>query len=278
MKQKPFKTTTAPGAIRIGNGISIYNSNIPKQDYLMHWHDFYEFELMLAGEGILICNDKTYEIKPGLVSFVTPLDFHEIHMKSDVHELCVQFAPESISKDILSEFQNVKNPVFYCSEEQIERIITLFNLLKNVRTPRNTEKEYNSHILESILISLKDDFDVSDSTLEQSPTSIQKALLYIHSHFKENPKMSDVAKMLYLNENYFCSLFKEHMGETYKDYIKKLRLDYAKKLILNTDIPLTQIAMECGYSSQSNFNRNFKDFFRTSPSEMRNNIAEVKNG
>ena len=91
----------------------------------------------------------------------------------------------------------------------------------------------------------------------------------MHSHFKENPKMGEVAKMLYLNENYFCTLIKEHIGETYKDYLKKLKLEHAKKLIINTDIPLTQISLECGYSSHSNFNRDFKKFFDISPSEMR---------
>ena len=120
-------------------------------------------------------------------------------------------------------------------------------------------------------IAFKDEFETSHSEHEQSPTSIQKALLYMHSHFKENPKMGEVAKMLYLNENYFCTLFKEHIGETYKDYLKKLKLEHAKKLIINTDIPLTQISLECGYSSHSNFNRDFKKFFDISPSEMRDN-------
>ena len=271
MKQKVFKTTPPPEAVSIGNGISIYDCTVSRQDYPMHWHDFYEFELILDGEGSIVCNDKTYPIKPNMISFVTPLDFHEIHMKSNIYEFCIQFTPASISKEILAMFQNVKNPVFYCSEEQTERTRLLFNLLRDNIIPGNTGNEYNSHILESILISFKNEFETSHSEHEQSPTTIQKALLYIHSHFKENPKMADVAKMLYLNENYFCSLFKEHMGETYKDYLKKLKLDHAKKLILNTNVPLTQISLECGYSSHSNFNRDFRNFFGISPTEMRGN-------
>ena len=271
MKQKAFKTMRVASSTAIGNEIYIYEANYPEHSFPMHWHDYYEFEIILDGAGEIICNNKSYPIKPGMVSFVTPLDFHEIHMKNKVHELCIQFSPGSISKEVLSEFQNVKNPIFYCSEEETDRTRILINLLKNNTIQGLSGNEYLSRILESILISFKNEFETSHSEHEQSPTSIQKALLYMHSHFKENPKMGEVAKMLYLNENYFCTLFKEHIGETYKDYLKKLKLEHAKKLIINTDIPLTQISLECGYYSHSNFNRDFKKFFGFSPSEMRDN-------
>jgi len=270
MKQKAFKIRKPANSITIGNGITMFETLFRPQRIPMHWHDFYEFEFILDGDGDIIYNDKKYTIKPGTLSFLTPLDFHEISIKNKLHVLCVQFTPESISKEILSEFQKLKNPVIYCSEEQIERTLAIFKLLRENVVTGAVGNEYISHLLETMLISFKAQFKISYTGQEKSPTSVQKALLYIHSHFKENPKMSDVAKTLYLNENYFCSLFKEHMGETYKDYIKKLRLDYAKKLILNTDIPITQIAMECGYSSQSNFNRDFKTIFGVPPREMRN--------
>ena len=235
----------------------------------MHWHDFYEFEFILEGDGEITYNDRKYPIKPGTLSFLTPLDFHELHVKDKLHVICIQFTPESIDKDILVDFQNIENPVIYCSEEQVERTLVFFDLLKNNSIQNAVGREYISHLLESLLISFKTEFKTLYAVHERSPSAIQKALIYIHSHFKENPRMSDVAKMLYLNENYFCSLFKEHMGETYKDYIKKLKLEHAKKLIVKSDILSTQIAFECGYSSQSNFNRDFKKRFDISPGKMR---------
>ena len=116
---------------------------------------------------------------------------------------------------------------------------------------------------------MKNKFGTTSTAYKTSPQVMQKAISYIHSHFKENPKMSDVAKMLYLNEHYFSYLFKENVGECYKDYLRKLKLDYARKLVLHTSLSLTQIAYECGYSSQSNFNRDFKKVFEVSPKCMR---------
>ena len=274
MKQKYIKIRKPANSITIGNGISMFETLFSKQLIPMHWHDFYEFEFILDGEGEIIYNDKTYPVKPGTLSFLTPLDFHEIHVSDKLHVICVQFSPESINKDILVNFQNIENPVYYCSKEETERTVTFFNLLRNNFISSSTKDEYISHVLESMLISFKSNFKASHANHEQSPTPVQKALIYIHSHFKENPKMSDVAKLLYLNENYFCSLFKEHIGESYKDYLRKLKLNHAKNLIVHSSISLTQIAFECGYSSQSNFNRDFKRFFNISPKDMRQKNIE----
>lgn len=271
MYQKAFKTIQPANVIAIGNEIYVYEYTHREHVFPMHWHDFYEFELILDGTGEMVCNDKTYTIKPGMVSFVTPLDFHEIHMKSKVHEICIQFSSESISKEILTLFHNMENNIIYFGEEQIKRTLSLFNLLRDNTINGMLGPMYLSHVLETILISFKAEVKTIPTKHEYSSTPVQKALVYIHSHFRENPKMSDVANMLYLNENYFCALFKKHVGENYKDYLRKLKLNRAKKLITDTDILLTQIAFECGYTSQSNFNRDFKKCFDVSPSEMREN-------
>ena len=58
---------------------------------------------------------------------------------------------------------------------------------------------------------------------------------------------------------------------SWKSGAGQMKLEHAKKLIINTGVPLTQISLECGYSSHSNFNRDLKNFFGISPSEMRDN-------
>ena len=235
----------------------------------MHWHDFYELEIILDGQGQVICDDNLYNIKPGMVSFLSPIDMHKFIINDDIKIICIQFTENSISEEILDNFFNIKNNVIYLEDVELKRVLSLCELLSD--NPAQTSGIYNSKLLEALLISLKNKFGTSSTNYKGSPPAMQKALSYINTHFKENPKMSDIANMVFLNNHYFCSLFKEYMGETYKDYVKKLKLSYAQKLILYTSIPLTQISLECGYSSHSNFNRDFKKFFGFSPSEMRDN-------
>src|SRR5690348_9807471 len=42
----------------------------------VHWHEFYEISLILAGEGSHICNGFRYELGPGSIFLLTPADFH----------------------------------------------------------------------------------------------------------------------------------------------------------------------------------------------------------
>ena len=239
----------------------------------MHWHDFYEIELILDGEGTIICNNQEYPIKRGMVSFLTPFDMHKYVINSDIQTICIKFTEDSISKEIFESLLTVKSNVIYLDNEYLQSVHSICNLLNTDLLKSISENLYKSKLLESLIILLKNEFSKASAT-DKNPTPIQKALSYIHSHFKEDPKMSDVANTLFLNEHYFCSLFKEHIGESYKSYLRKLKLNYAQKLITHTTIPITQIAMESGYSSISNFNKDFKRFFNISPKDMRQKYIE----
>lgn len=81
--------------------------------------------------------------------------------------------------------------------------------------------------------------------------------------------MREVAKLFFLNESYFCRLFKGAVGISYKAYIKKLKLEYSLSLLQSTDLPITEIAGHCGYETQSHFNREFKKVYQLSPTAFR---------
>lgn len=272
MTKKILKAFPPTKTISLGNSISIYKQIFPKQKITMHWHDFYEFEIILDGSGSIICNDKEYILKPGTVSFLSPRDFHELNLTSDALILCVHFTDESISKEIMALFYNLENNVIYADEKQLERTILLCDLLKNNFIHGYSGNMYLSRLLETLLLSFKKDFNATSDKYKLAPTPIQKAIIYINAHFKENPKLSDVAKSLFLNENYFSTLFKESMGESYKNYIKKLKLNHAANLIQHSKLSITQILSESGYSSQPHFNHDFKNYFGVSPKDMRKNI------
>ena len=79
-------------------------------------------------------------------------------------------------------------------------------------------------------------------------SKIEKIIEYIHLHLNENITVSDLAKILYLEENAFIRKFKKHVGTTPYQYIKKLRLTYAISMIRSEDYTLDKIAVTCGYS------------------------------
>ena len=99
--------------------------------------------------------------------------------------------------------------------------------------------------------------------------SIEKALKYIDDNYKKHISLMDVAKHIYLSHEYFSRLFKEEVGENFSTYLTIYRIKKAKELIKNTDMKISQIALEVGYSNAGYFSKNYKRYTGISPEEDR---------
>ena len=237
------------------------------RDISMHWHDCYEIDIVISGIGETVCNGKIFPVKRGLVSLLSPTDFHEYKTQEKLELINIKFQETEMDYELLSAFLNRKTNIIYADEEHLEMIQMVCNLIGGVDSRRYAHK-YNEKMIESLIL-LFLDCCAQEKHQEFESEVIQKAVMYINAHFGENPKMGMVAELCHLNQNYFCRLFKSCVGMSYKEYLKKVKLDYARKLIKNTALSFTEIAEKCGYETQSHFNREFKEYFKQTPSDMR---------
>ncbi len=75
--------------------------------------------------------------------------------------------------------------------------------------------------------------------------------MFIHEHLTMNLSLAQTASFINISPTYLCTLFKSQTGYTIKDYIHLRRSVLAKKLILETILPLEEIAIRCGYNNYS---------------------------
>lgn len=102
--------------------------------------------------------------------------------------------------------------------------------------------------------------------------NIKKALAYVSQNYMKNISMSDVARELYLNEEYFSRLFKKECKLTFTDYLNNLRMEKAKELILYSNIKINLVGEEVGIKNSKYFSLLFKKHFGMPPSKMRENL------
>ncbi len=96
------------------------------------------------------------------------------------------------------------------------------------------------------------------------------AMNYISQNLDADLSLEDVARVAYFSKFHFHRIFKAVVGETVSDFTRRLRLELAaNRLIANNSQDITQIAMECGFSSSQNFAKAFKLHFGMSPSAYR---------
>ncbi|MCW3805482.1 hybrid sensor histidine kinase/response regulator transcription factor [Plebeiibacterium marinum] len=82
-------------------------------------------------------------------------------------------------------------------------------------------------------------------------------------------KQEDLARLLRISTRQLSRKVKATTGNTVHEYITKVRMEKASDLLLNSNLNITEIAFELGFSEQSNFSRSFSKYFGCSPSKYK---------
>lgn len=98
---------------------------------------------------------------------------------------------------------------------------------------------------------------------------VERAKTYILENSDKLLTVKDVSEYISLNPEYFTRLFKKETGYNIKDYIIQCKLTIAKDLLVNSDLPISMVALELGYSNFSHFTQMFKRAERVTPKEYR---------
>ena len=96
-----------------------------------------------------------------------------------------------------------------------------------------------------------------------------EVVAYIWEHLEQAPSQEDLAKHVHVTPRTLHRHFVKELGRTPTEEMLYARIETAKRLLVTTERSLVDIALSCGYSSQSAFNRHFKKETGTSPGEWR---------
>lgn len=92
---------------------------------------------------------------------------------------------------------------------------------------------------------------------------------YIAFHYAQNITLKDMARLYFINEKYLGRLFAAETGQSFHQYLNRVRLERATALLMSTSMSVLNIALDCGYANVTYFNRVFRKKFGISPTEYR---------
>lgn len=107
------------------------------------------------------------------------------------------------------------------------------------------------------------------STGGLSHAQLRTVISIIEDHHRPLPTLDELASAIGVSRRHFFRIFKQSTGKTPHHYLAEERLKRAVDLLRETDLPATEIAMECGFSSSSHLNSTFKRSFGMRPLEFR---------
>lgn len=111
-----------------------------------------------------------------------------------------------------------------------------------------------------------------DSLNNKEDFVIKKAKEYIKKNYHDTLTLNDVAAYIYLNPNYFSTLFKNKTGITFRQYLRDFRIQTSKELISQGHLKMYEIAEAVGYPEPAHFVRAFKEVEGISPTEYKNSL------
>lgn len=117
-------------------------------------------------------------------------------------------------------------------------------------TPICTEK-YSSYISVTKLNSIKSIFE------------------FIENNFQKEISINDACKVVNLTESAFYKFIKRHTNKKFTTIINEYRLNHASKLLLSSNLSISEISFQSGYSNLSHFNRIFKKHYNMTPRQLR---------
>lgn len=254
-------------------------------NYPIHRHDEYELNFVSGCSGATrIVGDSSQEIgEYDLVLVGNGIEhaWEQHNCRSGkIHEITIQFSRSLFGQDFLGKNQ------MKAIREMLEKssggiafsqlcIMRVFH-----RIERLAEKKADFYrVLELMTIlhelATTDKYTVLSNSAFAKITQpadshrVVKVQNYINQHYKEEIRLSELAKLVGMTPTAFSRFFKLRTGRLVSDYIIDVRLGYATRALVDSPSSVSDICYDCGFNNVSYFNRIFKKKKNCAPKEFR---------
>jgi AraC-like DNA-binding protein len=237
-----------------------------------HFHaKEYQIDYCASGTGYYFIVDHWVEFSSGTFCFVPPRLIHETILsktdKPDIYSI----------KFLISDDRHILLPpqepfAVKVPPETRSRIISI---LKKI-TGHSVQDLPISSLMLNNLIALLHDLKNSLEYLEDA-SFLTRVRQVVDTGYSFPLKITDIAVQFHVTPEHLSRQFKKLSGQTLASYINNMRLNTSMTMLANTDMPLKQIASECGFKNVNYFNTVFKRRYAITPGEIRrHSLAEVE--
>ena len=246
--------------------------------YESHCHSAVEIVMPIRGEVVYRLPEATIRVQADEVLIIPPNCVHDLDMREGSARYLLLFEPDNIfnMRDMQLIDGLIKTPVYLSGQPELQALIRAL-LLQTVECYGKKEPLWNSMCYAYLLqmyVRLGQYYIDRGLAGGQTPSCmdpeiVNSARLFIEQNYMRDISLSDVAAFTGFSKYYFSRVFKQHVGTSFSEYLRKKRMDEAEGLLIHTDQSIREIALSCGFGSIATFNRVFKDVRNCTPSRYR---------
>jgi len=256
--------------------------NIENEPYPIHWHDAVEIIMPLKNEYQITIAGKEYALPENDLIIVPPGELHSMpaipgrrlifqcdnSILSEVTVLepvtRVMSAPVLINnaynKDLhkLAQRTMLEIQELYTSNSELSDVKIYLKVIELFMALSEYQLEQQKVVM-----------DCDDIKIGEYNEKFGTVLKYIDNNYMYDITLDQLADVAGYSKYHFSRIFKQYNSMSYLQYINARRTKAAETLLLDPDIPITEVAMRSGFKSLTTFNRIFKDIKHCTPTDFK---------
>jgi len=275
--KEDMQITYLPTVNRDGFDLVVYQCGMekckPSYSYGPAVRDHYLIHFIIRGSGIFYVNGKSYEIKANQGFLICPnvVTYYEADNEEPWEYTWVGFKGIKAENYLKLANLNQENPIFECANgEFVKKCFE--DMIKS--TELKFGREFRLQGLLGVFLSELIEEAGKNVVISSSYKElyIKKSLQFVEANYSRKLYISEMAKSVGLNKNYFSAFFKENIGVTPQQYIIKFRINKACELMSNSGLTISDISRSVGYDDTLGFSKVFKKEKGMSPKSYRENL------
>jgi AraC-like DNA-binding protein len=273
-----FATTHKPFVVR--------KILLPSFSTDFHFHNECQLVYIISGTGTRIIGDSVESYQEGDLAFVGPNVPHVWYSKTSPNQeekmaisVALYINPVTVAENLKPFIDTQALATFF---EQSARGISIVGAKREIISTILQETIHQKEVpllasflkILELLMDSEDAIWLNDASLLKTYSSknqgrVSKLMQFIQENFRTEITLEQAASVADLQLHSFCRFFKQLTHHTFSDFLNEVRIGFACKLLQQSDLPVTQVAYECGYSNISYFNRTFKKIHGITPRDYR---------
>lgn len=231
----------------------------------------YELEVFYDKEGVTILDGKEIPIAEGYIIFAVPGMIRQSHLPFRTRYIKFTTEDPGLTESIR------KIPYMFYTDRH-RKYIALIDDSRRMLEEAHGEPMVNywigTNILELVRMASEDgDLFLREQSLRLKRNTLREVIEYMENNFRTPLSLSGISAHFGYSPNYFHRIFRTTMGKTPWQYLTELRIAAAKEMLITKELPVAEIALQCGFSSPANFNYLFKKTTGVTPTFFTRNYA-----
>ncbi len=242
--------------------------------------DYYGISFMISGERLIYSPNFTTIVQAGEIVFI-PKNLYRrtTYISNAPYERIILKFTDAMIEELLEVIG--RNAFDKLCEEHVIHLTAatqkkIYGYLMEMEHEWKHYNEYSELLIKGLLnrliiTCLRERVLTHNHSVnsEKKHTYLLDAIQYIKSHLRENPSLDETARHINISPSYLSKIFANNLHTPYSTFVLNEKITYAQKLLVETNLTMTVIATEAGFTSNAYFSDCFKRMAGMSPLQFR---------